>query len=110
VLTHVRAVNRTDAALMGSERRSLASIFQATEKELSSVPGLGPTKVKRLFAAIDAPFYINQRKPEAAETNAGPDVERADLLLSEKEAREWVATQQVNVEQCVASDSDDEER
>ena len=107
VLTHVRAVNRTDSALMGSDRRSLASIFQSTEKELSAVPGLGPAKVKRLFAAFDAPFYINQRKPEIPESIDGGDAAEEPVQLSASEAREWVATQQVRIEE--GSETSDEE-
>lgn len=109
VLTHVRAVNRTDSAIMGSDRRSLASIFQSTDNELSAVPGLGPAKVKRLFAAFDSPFYINQRKPEVPKSTAGHDGEGQPVQLSAKEAREWVATQQVRIEEG-AETSDEEDR
>ena len=97
MLTHVRAVNRTDSALMGSERRSLASIFTSTEEEFSAVPGLGPAKVKRLCAAFNSPFYINQRKPEVPET-AYQGKGQEELPMNEHEAREWVATQQVQLD------------
>ena len=108
VLTHVRAVNRTDSTLMGSDRRSLASVFQSTDKELSAVPGLGPAKVKRLFAAFDSPFYIKQRKPEIPENIDGRDAEEA-VQLTAQEEREWVATQQVHIAEGGATSDEAED-
>jgi NAD-dependent DNA ligase len=57
VLTMVRAVNKTDSATMGADFGSLAGMFRASEQALSTVPGLGPTKVKRLHAAFFTSFF-----------------------------------------------------
>ena len=57
VLTTVRAVNKTDSATMGADFGSLAAMFRASEQTLSTVPGLGPTKVKRLHNAFSTPFF-----------------------------------------------------
>jgi hypothetical protein len=107
VLTHVRAVNKTDSALMGAERLTLADIFRSTEADLSATPGLGPAKVKRLFAAFDSPFYIDHRKAELNPGTANLSDTGAQLQCSTRDAREWVATQQARVQDAEVSDEDD---
>ena len=57
MLTTVRAVNKTDSATMGADFSTLAAMFRAPEEALSTVPGLGPTKVKRLHNAFSTPFF-----------------------------------------------------
>ena len=42
---------------MGADFGSLAAMFRASEQTLSTVPGLGPTKVKRLHNAFSTPFF-----------------------------------------------------
>lgn len=104
VLTRVRAVNKTDAAVMGSKFRTLAAVFQASEEALGAVPGLGPAKVKRLFAAFDTPFYVG-RTAVAAEGGGGG---AAAAGCSEEEAREWAATQAAGLDDVEVSEEGDE--
>lgn len=55
-LTCVRGVNKTDVFTLGTHQRTLAKIFQSEMKELSACPGLGPTKVQRLYETFKEPF------------------------------------------------------
>jgi len=59
-LTHalgaVRGVNKTDAASLAVQFTSVGDLFKATPEQLSECPGLGPTKVRRLFEAFHQPF------------------------------------------------------
>jgi DNA excision repair protein ERCC-1 len=55
-LTSVRGVNKTDATSLGANFGSFAGVLRASEVQLAATPGLGPTKVKRLREAANAPF------------------------------------------------------
>ena len=66
VLTAVRAVNKTDVVTLASTFGSLRGICAASEEQLRSVPGLGPRKVKRLWAALHGPLMMR--------SSAGPEV------------------------------------
>lgn len=109
VLTRVRAVNKTDSAVMGSKLRTLADVFQASEADLGAVPGLGPAKVKRLFAAFDTPFYVG-RTQAAAGGGAAVDGSGAATTAgcNEAEAREWAATQEAGMDEVDISDDEGE--
>jgi hypothetical protein len=50
---------------MGADFGSIASIFRSTEQQLSAVPGLGPTKVKRLHATFSTCFFRGTCAPQA---------------------------------------------
>lgn len=47
-LTTIRGVNRTDVLTLGGTFKSIASIMQASMKDLAACPGIGPTKVPYL--------------------------------------------------------------
>lgn len=100
VLTRVRAVNKTDSAVMGSKLRTLADVFKATEADLGAVPGLGPAKVKRLFTAFDTPFYVGRTQAAAGSGTA------AAAGCNEAEAREWAATQEAGLAEADVSDDE----
>ena len=56
VLTTIRSVNRTDVATLGATFRTAAGIMNASFEELSACPGIGPTKVRRLYDTFHEPF------------------------------------------------------
>ncbi|KAL6775946.1 RAD10 [Auxenochlorella protothecoides x Auxenochlorella symbiontica] len=72
-LTSLRGVNKTDVKTLGDRFGSMAALFSASKEELALCPGLGPTKVKRLFEAFHEPFR-NTLVPQAA-----PEVRAASL-------------------------------
>ena len=43
----VRGVNRTDVLTLGATFHTAAGIMQASMEELSTCPGIGPTKIRR---------------------------------------------------------------
>ena len=117
VLAAVRAVNKTDSATMGSQFGTVASILKASEEQLGSVPGLGPTKVRRLHAAFSTPFFKDPPamlagSARADAVRAGADGsatgardrtdaaegEQRSLDEAEQDAREWLATQAAAIE------------
>ncbi|CAG9462499.1 unnamed protein product [Pedinophyceae sp. YPF-701] len=87
-LTSVRTVNKRDAVCLGRGLGTVAQVFQASEKDLAGVPGIGPAKVKRLLDAFQQPFRrppgtdtsVPQSQPPpapAAEPEPGPGAGRA---------------------------------
>eukprot|EP01025_Chloroclados_australasicus_P000741 TRINITY_DN10280_c0_g2_i1.p1 TRINITY_DN10280_c0_g2~~TRINITY_DN10280_c0_g2_i1.p1 ORF type:complete len:304 (+),score=21.00 TRINITY_DN10280_c0_g2_i1:102-1013(+) len=78
-LTMVRGVNRTDCATMGTKFGTVADILKADIDKLSSCPGLGPAKAKRLFEAFNSPFTTKKvviaSQPESNEVNQDQIVE-----------------------------------
>jgi len=56
VLTVIRGVNKTDSGTLSGHFRSFAGISTCTKAELAELPGIGPTKVKRIFAAFNEPL------------------------------------------------------
>jgi len=56
VLTVIRGVNKTDSATLSGHFRSFAGIAACTKAELAELPGIGPTKVRRIFAAFNDPL------------------------------------------------------
>ena len=67
-LTEVRGVNKTDVLTTTSRFSSLAELFQADMQDLTLVPGIGPTKVRRLHDAFNLPF-----RPSMAPDSSPPD-------------------------------------
>lgn len=65
-LTQIRGVNRTDVLTLTATFGTLKDILQASEEELSGCPGLGPTKVKRLYDAFHTHFYPSTTIPTSA--------------------------------------------
>lgn len=57
ILTGVRGVNKTDVKALVSDGRSLCDVMQMELKGLQAVPGIGPTKARRLYEAFDRPFF-----------------------------------------------------
>jgi DNA excision repair protein ERCC-1 len=56
VLTSVRAVNKTDALNLLGHFGSVGGILTASKGELGGPPGMGDTKVKRLWEAFNSPW------------------------------------------------------
>jgi NAD-dependent DNA ligase len=110
VLTYVKAVNKTDCTVMGSEFKSLAAMFQATEAQLGALPGLGPTKVKRLHSAFQKPFNVNMSlsasQRQGAPIASSPSIQQGRPPPSAQELREWEATQRGYKSDEESSDSD----
>nr|CAG4645058.1 EOG090X0BTB [Leptodora kindtii] len=55
-LTSIKSVNRTDAATLLSNFKTLQNIYEASECDLSMCPGIGPLKAKRLYRVLHEPF------------------------------------------------------
>lgn len=55
-LTTVRGVNRTDVLTLGRTFTSVAGIMQASMETMSTCPGIGPTKIRRLHEMLHMPF------------------------------------------------------
>jgi len=55
-LTGIRGVNQTDALTLGATFGSAAGIFSALPAALAAIPGIGPTKARRLADAFHTPF------------------------------------------------------
>ncbi len=56
VLTNVRSINKTDVLTLLDTFGSVENLCKANEQQLVLCPGLGDLKVKRLHAALHAPF------------------------------------------------------
>ncbi|KAI9203119.1 restriction endonuclease type II-like protein [Polychytrium aggregatum] len=61
-LTQIKTVNKTDVVTLSSTFGSVKSIMNATEEELSLLPGFGERKVRRIYEAFREPF-IASKKP-----------------------------------------------
>ncbi|CAE8617063.1 unnamed protein product, partial [Polarella glacialis] len=57
VLTTVKGVNRTDAALLATRFGSFAGIASTSEEEFQRCPGIGDKKVKQLRHVFHTPFF-----------------------------------------------------
>lgn len=55
-LTTVRGVNKADVKTLGDAFGSVANILRASQEQLQSCPGVGPTKARRLYEAFHEPF------------------------------------------------------
>ena len=56
-LTSVRGVNRTDVLALGAAFGTAAGVLSAPRQALAAVPGVGPTKARRLADAFHEPFF-----------------------------------------------------
>jgi DNA excision repair protein ERCC-1 len=61
-LTSVRGVNRTDVLTLAGAFRSAAGVFRADAAALAALPGIGPTKVRRLAETFHEPFRKTLRQ------------------------------------------------
>lgn len=61
-VTSVRGVNKTDVLTLGATFKTAAGIMKASMNQLAACPGIGPTKVKRLYDTFHEPF---RRAPDA---------------------------------------------
>lgn len=61
-LTTVRGVNKTDVLTLGATFKTASGIMKASMNQLAACPGIGPTKVKRLYETFHEPF---RRAPDA---------------------------------------------
>ncbi|KAK9798154.1 hypothetical protein WJX73_000300 [Symbiochloris irregularis] len=66
-ITTVRGINRTDVLTLGGTFQTAAGIMQASMEDLSLCPGIGPTKIRRLYDAFHEPFR-RAVQPRAQET------------------------------------------
>ncbi|GAA5847438.1 hypothetical protein JCM9279_000479 [Rhodotorula babjevae] len=58
-LTEVRGVNKTDVTTLMSSLGTFSKIVTAPASQLSTLPGLGDKKVRRLREAFTAPFVLH---------------------------------------------------
>ncbi|GAA5913300.1 hypothetical protein JCM8208_005202 [Rhodotorula glutinis] len=59
-LTEVRGINKTDVTTLMSSFGTFSKIVTAPASQLSTLPGLGDKKVRRLREAFTAPFVVHQ--------------------------------------------------
>ncbi|KAJ3057171.1 Excision repair cross-complementation group 1 [Rhizophlyctis rosea] len=64
-LTQIKSVNKTDVVTLTSTFGSLQKIIQASPDDLSSCPGFGQQKVRRLYEAFNQPFVLNKRQKKS---------------------------------------------
>lgn len=55
-LTSIKPVNKTDAMTLIAKFGTLKNITEATEYQLSSCPGFGPRKAKKLYSTLHESF------------------------------------------------------
>lgn len=70
-LSSVRGVTRPDAAALTGRFGSLAQVMCASPQQLSTVPGLGPVKARRLAEAFEQPFRRTLGSAASAAVAAG---------------------------------------
>ena len=63
ILTSIKSVNSTDAANLLKRFGTFAALVNASMDELGMCPGIGPSKVKRLYDSFHKPFSL--AKPPA---------------------------------------------
>ncbi|BDA42501.1 DNA excision repair protein ERCC-1 [Coccomyxa sp. Obi] len=63
-LTTVRGVNKTDVLTLGGAFKTAAGVMQANMQQLSALPGIGPTKVRRLHETFHEPFRKTLRQSQ----------------------------------------------
>lgn len=61
-ITTIRGVNKTDVLMLGATFKTASGIMKASMHQLAACPGIGPTKVKRLYETFHQPF---RRAPDA---------------------------------------------
>ena len=61
-LTTIRGLNKTDIANLAQQYGSIAKLSQATMESLSSCPGIGEKKVKRIYYAFRQPIISSQSR------------------------------------------------
>ncbi|CAG8518842.1 12069_t:CDS:2 [Ambispora gerdemannii] len=61
-LTQIRSVNKTDVLTLSSQFGSLKNIMSASTDELSTCPGIGDQKIRRLQEAFTQPFTLNKKQ------------------------------------------------
>eukprot|EP01023_Acetabularia_acetabulum_P035997 TRINITY_DN34049_c0_g1_i1.p1 TRINITY_DN34049_c0_g1~~TRINITY_DN34049_c0_g1_i1.p1 ORF type:complete len:349 (-),score=30.63 TRINITY_DN34049_c0_g1_i1:359-1405(-) len=75
--TMIRGVNKTDCATMGTKFGTVADILKSKSSQLSSCPGIGPAKAKRLHEAFNTPLIKNKtivaKPPEQQVQNINND-------------------------------------
>lgn len=84
LLTNVRGVNKTDVLTLTSHLGSLSTIAKASTEQLSSLPGFGPVKVKRLREALNQTFRVGQ--PHSWHERSARTVPAAEEVEAENEA------------------------
>jgi hypothetical protein len=70
LLTSIRSINKTDAAVLLSTFGTLAGVMRATPEELSLLPGLGEKKVRRLYDHFHTPLAAAAAGAPPADTDA----------------------------------------
>lgn len=104
-LSEVRGVNKNDSVALYAARGTVADIFRSRPEQLSSVPGIGPTKVQRLIECFNEPF-----KREVVNRPIANDIERQEALAPGVRADQQgaVIPQVMNEERQEVLDVDDE--
>ena len=60
-LTSVKKINKTDSSSLIDMYESLDNIITADKEGLTLVPGLGPTKVEKLYKLFHEPFVLHKQ-------------------------------------------------
>mmetsp|Transcript_3760 Transcript_3760/g.6575 ORF Transcript_3760/g.6575 Transcript_3760/m.6575 type:complete len:321 (-) Transcript_3760:431-1393(-) len=68
VLKSVKGINKRDVQALAATFHSLDKILAATEDEFKEVPGLGPTKARRLRQAFNTPLQPLPKKTKTDQT------------------------------------------
>lgn len=84
-MTAVRGINKTNVLTLGRAFGSAAGIMQASMEDLSACPGIGPTKVRRLYETFHEPFRHTLKRDTVEEqpssNREGPSVNEDALLF-----------------------------
>ncbi len=68
ILTEIRSVNKTDSANLMGQFGTFAALSVADKDQLSSLPGLGPKKVKNIMEVFGVSFADKPKpKPKSKE-------------------------------------------
>ena len=106
-LSNVRGVNKNDSQALYATRGTVADIFRSTTEQLSAIPGIGPTKVKRLIEAFSEPF----RREVSSKTFASvarPSLKEGQQQQIRLETNGSPAAGAQDQEMVVIDDDDDE--
>ncbi|BGP49234.1 ssDNA endonuclease and repair protein rad10 [Rhodotorula kratochvilovae] len=81
-LTEVRGVNKTDVTTLMSSLGTFAKIVTAPASQLSTLPGLGDKKVRRLREAFTAPFVVGAKRRRTGPGEAEKRGEGGERVLN----------------------------
>lgn len=106
-LTTVRRVNKTDVITLGSTFGSLSGIMDASMEELARCPGIGESKVKRLYDTFHEPFKRVSRQsvvpPAQSENTNSNEPHTSNEGRQHKEVAKAVSEPHATVKSALAA-------